>query len=174
MEQSIYFVGTLGLTETLEMIDNKGIRQRLEERFPISFFRIFENIEEKQKINLGISGLWPLVTGGFYPSLNEFPADDSFGFLIYLNRVPILQETIEICEFLKINPYKTFSKDCYLLIPQISQDQVGSREDEFKGKIIGKLTTSNEKILFRGEEKHYFHRTRILINGERKDDVGSK
>lgn len=53
--------------------------------------------------------------GGIFTAIWNLSGAYETGVEFSLRRIPVLQETIEICERLELNPYRLYSKGCYLL-----------------------------------------------------------
>ena len=71
----------------------------------------------------------------------------------------ILQETVEVCEYFRLNPYQLSSVGSFLMV---SEDAEGLAEQILaaggKAKVIGALTDSHDKLIHNGEEIRYLDR----------------
>lgn len=73
-----------------------------------------------------------------------------------LKKIPVRQETIEVCEFFGINPYQLISSGCMLMAAEDGNLLV--RELEKAGipaTIIGKATAGNDRVLLNEEERRF-------------------
>ena len=76
-----------------------------------------------------------------------------------MKKLSILQETVEVCEYYRFNPYQLTSTGCLL----ITTDEGEALADELKqngiaASVIGKMTDNNDKMLHNGEEVRYIDR----------------
>ncbi|MDO4268153.1 MAG: AIR synthase [Eubacteriales bacterium] len=53
--------------------------------------------------------------GGILRTIWNLSGAYETGVEFYLRRIPVTQGTIEICERLEVNPYRLYSRDCWLL-----------------------------------------------------------
>ena len=71
----------------------------------------------------------------------------------------ILQETVEVCEYFRLNPYQLSSVGSFLMV---SEDAEGLAEQILaaggKANVIGSLTDSHDKLIHNGEEIRYLDR----------------
>lgn len=57
----------------------------------------------------------PAGEGGIYTAVWNLSGAYETGVEFSLRQIPVVQETIEICERLELNPYRLYSRGCYLL-----------------------------------------------------------
>ena len=82
-----------------------------------------------------------VTEGGIFGALWEMAEASGVGLEIDLKKIPVRQETIEVCEFFGINPYQLISSGCMLMAAEDGNLLV--RELEKAGipaTIIGKAT----------------------------------
>mgnify|MGYP000408765634 FL=1 len=92
-----------------------------------------------------------------------------------LRRIPIRQETIEVCERLDVDPYKLEAKGSVLI--GTAQGDALVRELEAHGihaAVIGYADNGNDRLLHSGEITRYLerprlHLTEIIPGKDRKD-----
>lgn len=104
----------------------------------------------------GVSAMHDASVGGIFAALWEMAEASGVGLEIDLKKIPIRQETVEICEFFGINPYKLASGGCMLMAAEDGNAVV--REIEKAGgyaTIIGKATDSNDRVLLNEEERRF-------------------
>lgn len=63
----------------------------------------------------GVSAMHDVTEGGIFGALWEMAEASGVGLEIDLKRIPLLQETVEICEFFDVNPYELISSGCMLM-----------------------------------------------------------
>ena len=83
------------------------------------------------------------------------------GLSIDLKKIPVKQETIEICEFFDLNPYELLSGGS-LLIAASDGEELGEglKETGVSAAVIGKTTGSNDKIIRNEEEVRFLEPTK--------------
>lgn len=104
----------------------------------------------------GVSAMHDASVGGIFAALWEMAEASGVGLEIDLKKIPIRQETVEICEFFGINPYKLASGGCLLIAAEDGNAVV--REIEKAGghaTIIGKATDSNDRVLINEDERRF-------------------
>ena len=94
-----------------------------------------------------------LSGGGVFAGLWELSKKTGCGLTIDLPLVPILQETIEITNYLEINPYLMRSAGCLLIAAHDGKNMVEALQAaDIPAVCIGTLQDSNDKIIRNGEE----------------------
>lgn len=63
----------------------------------------------------GVCGIHDVSQGGIFGALWEMANGAGVGLEIDLKKLPVRQETIEICEFYDLNPYELSSGGCLLM-----------------------------------------------------------
>ena len=104
----------------------------------------------------GVSAMHDVSEGGIFAALWEMAEASGVGLEIDLKKIPLRQETVEICEFFGINPYKLVSGGCMLMAAADGNAIV--REIEKAGgtaSIIGKATDSNDRVLWNEDERRF-------------------
>lgn len=112
--------------------------------------------EAATAVKSGVSAMHDVTEGGMYGALWEMAEASGVGLEIDLKKIPIRQETIEICEFYNINPYELISSGCMLMAAkdgnQLVRDIVKAG---IPAAIIGKATDSNDRVLINEEERRF-------------------
>ena len=98
--------------------------------------------------------------GGIYGALWELGECYRVGLEIDLKKIPIRQETVEVCEFFHLNPYKLLSTGSVLIVSK-DGDFIVSEIGKAGGtaSVIGKVTGGNDRVLFCEEEKRFLEMT---------------
>lgn len=139
-------------------------QEELRERFPQPFldkakaFSDAMSVLEEARVatNSGVCAMHDVSEGGVFGALWELAQCGNVGLEVDLKKIPIRQETIEICEFFDINPYKMLSGGSLLMVAEDGNQVV--RELEKQGiyaTVIGKITDDNDRVLFNGEERRF-------------------
>ena len=78
------------------------------------------------------------------------------GLSIDLKKIPVKQETIEICEFFDINPYELLSGASLLLAVEDGVSLVERLgEQGIPACVIGKSIRGNDRVVINGEETRF-------------------
>lgn len=97
--------------------------------------------------------------GGVFAALWNMAEQYQVGLTVYLKKIPVRQETIEICEVLDLNPYELLSGGCVLLAADNGNDVICKLEGKgIPVVFIGKVTDSNDRIILNGENCRYINR----------------
>lgn len=149
----------IGLEGTLRIArkNEKELLSRYNQRLinQAKSFNQYLSIIKESKIALQYeSYMHNVSTGGIYASLWELSALCKMGFEVDLNKIHIKQETIEICEFYKLNPYKLLSNGSLLITTNQGQKMI---EDLTNNGIIatkiGKIIKGNDKIIIHDDKR---------------------
>lgn len=105
---------------------------------------------------LGATVVREAYEGGIFGALWELGEELGTGMEIWLPKILLRQETIEICEFFDCSPYQLLSGGCSLIV---SKDP-GALIEALRGQgilaaQIGCLKSGNDRILCNHEEKRY-------------------
>lgn len=104
----------------------------------------------------GVSAMHDVTEGGIFGALWEMAEASGVGLEIDLKKIPIRQETIEICEFFGLNPYELISSGCMLMAAEDGNHLVRELEKEgIPAVVIGKATDGNDRILLNEEETRF-------------------
>ncbi len=108
----------------------------------------------------GAGAMHDVSEGGIFGALWELAQSAGVGLEIDLKKIPIRQETIEICEFFDINPYKIVSGGS-LLIAAVNGNAIVLELEKagIPAVVIGKATDSNDRVLINDEERRYLETT---------------
>lgn len=153
------YAGYAGTSLLVEKEEEK-LRQRFAQPFLDRALKYIDYLSIKSEaasaVKSGASALHDVSEGGVFAALWEMASASGVGLDIDLKKIPIRQETVEICEFFDINPYKLYGGGA-LLIAAFDGNQV-VREIEKNGgvaAIIGTATDSNDRVLIQGEERRF-------------------
>lgn len=112
--------------------------------------------ESKVGRRLNVRAMHDVTEGGIYGALWEMGAASNVGMEVDLTKIPIKQETIEICEFYDLNPYQLISSGVMLMIT----DKANLLVDELKKEgipaaVIGRITKGNDRVVINGDERRF-------------------
>ncbi|MBP5733586.1 MAG: hydrogenase maturation factor, partial [Lachnospiraceae bacterium] len=76
-----------------------------------------------------------------------------------LKKIPVRQETIEVCEVCGVNPYEMRSGGSLLVTAEDGEKVANALEAEgIPAVVIGKLTEGSDRIILNEEEVRYLDR----------------
>lgn len=112
--------------------------------------------EAKIGKQMGVSSMHDVTEGGIFGALWEIAEASQIGLDIDLKKIPMKQETVEICELYDLNPYLLISSGSLLLSTSKGNDLVEALSKAgIPAVIIGKATKGKERIIRSEEEKRY-------------------
>lgn len=104
----------------------------------------------------GASAMHDVTEGGVFGALWEMASGAGLGLEVDLKKIPIRQETVEVCEHFGLNPYLIMSSGSMMITAKDGHGLV--RELEKAGihaSVVGKMTSKNERIIRNGEDVRY-------------------
>ena len=107
----------------------------------------------------GVGAMHDISKGGVFGSLWELAESAGVGLDIDLKKIPLKQETVEVCEFCNRNPYELMSAGS-LLITAFDGDKMLQvlQEAGIEATIVGRVTDSKDRILRNEDEIRYMDR----------------
>ncbi len=107
----------------------------------------------------GVSAMHDITEGGVFGAFWEMAEAGGCGLEINMKKIPIRQETIEICEFFGLNPYMIMSSGSMLMSTDEGEQLVRALAKEgIAAAVVGRTTDGNDRILRNGEEIRYLDR----------------
>lgn len=104
----------------------------------------------------GATAMHDVTEGGIFGALWEIGAASGVGIIADLRKIPIKQETIEICEVFDINPYMLISSGSMLIgCPQGNLLVEKLMQNGINAVVIGRATEGNDRIVINGDETRY-------------------
>ncbi len=103
--------------------------------------------------------------GGIFRALWEVAESAETGIRIDLKKIPVKQESIEICEVFGLNPYELLAGGALLMVAEDGDVLVEKLAQEgISAAVIGRLTDDNDRVIVTrgedGEELRYLDRPR--------------
>lgn len=112
--------------------------------------------EAATAVRSGVSAMHDVTEGGIYGALWEIAESSGVGLEIDLMKLPVKQETVEICEFFDLNPYGLISSGSLLMVADNGYDLVKALEEQnLKATVIGKITDGNDRIVINEGERRF-------------------
>ena len=110
-------------------------------------------------VQAGASALYAMGEGGFLSALWKVAEASQVGLEMDFSKVPIRQETIEICEIFDINPYKLNSEGAVLIgIPAGEALVQELRRMGMMAAVIGQTNAGNDRMLYYNGNGRYLER----------------
>lgn len=108
--------------------------------------------ESKIALDFGATIMHDVTEGGIFGALWEIAANARKGIEINLDKIPIKQETIEICEYYELNPYKLISSGSMLIVADNGSLLVDKLiSNGVYASVIGKITGGNDRVVIQEE-----------------------
>lgn len=112
--------------------------------------------EAATAVKSGVSAMHDVTEGGILGALWEMAESAGVGLEIDLKKIPIRQETVEVCEFFDVNPYELISSGSMLMAAADGNGLVRALEAEgIHAVCIGKVTQGNDRVIVSGEERRF-------------------
>lgn len=134
------------------------------ERFPVRLVDKAKKCEEYLSIaseaaialKSGVYAMHDVRSGGIFGALWELSRKIDVGLTVNLKQIPIRQETIEICEFLGLNPYELLSGGSLLMVTENGGKLKAELENAgIFASVIGRTNGTNDKIIVNQDETRY-------------------
>lgn len=107
-------------------------------------------------MEVGVTAMHDVTEGGIFGALWEMAAASGTGLEIDLRRIPIRQETVEVCEVFGINPYMLISSGAMLIGTEHGNRLVSELEKAgIHSAVVGYATSGNDRVIINGEERRF-------------------
>lgn len=147
----------------------KAGREKLMSRYPL--YLIDEGEAMKQwmsvvpeaavAITSKVSGMHDVSEGGIFRALWEVAERSGVGLCVDLKKIPIRQETVEICEFFQLNPYEMLSGGSMIMITEDGEALAEALAlADIPATVVGKITEGHDKVVINDEETRFLDRPR--------------
>lgn len=170
--QAVVMTKWMGLEGTAVLAQER--EAELLERYPFSITTAAKGFEKYLPIlpeaatalKSGATAMHDMRNGGVFGGLYELAGRLGVGLSIDLKKIPVKQETIEICEFFDLNPYGLLSGGSLLIVAEDGDGMVKAlQEAGIPAAVIGITTDNNDKVLHNGEEIRF-------LEPARPDEIG--
>ena len=166
-DQDIVVSKWIGLEGTARLAGENY--ERLRQRFPArmvdeaaAFDRYLSVIPEAATaMKSGVCGIQAVSGGGIFAALRERAEEAGVGLEADLRKIPVRQETIEICEVFGENPYELSSGGCLIMTTEDGNALVTALLREgIPAVVIGRTTRGNDRVLYNEGRKSYLNKPR--------------
>ncbi len=155
--------GYAGLAGTAELV--KAKKEELSRWFSNEYM---EEIAENAPLCPVSPDFWRLLhateweaagQGGILTAIWNLTGAYETGVEFYLRRIPIRQETVEVCERLELNPYRLYSRGCFLLTADNGGQLVRALEEkQIPANVIGRINKGIAREMIVQEGRGYLER----------------
>lgn len=163
--QEIVLLGTAGLEGALRILEEQ--EAELSNRFVPAFLyqtkQLAENLYAlpwiQRAASVGVTAMRQIGEGGIWAALWELLEEAHLGMEIEMSRIDLYQETIEICEYYRLNPYQMTSTGSILMITENAEEVIrllrlaGARASK-----LGITTDTPARVILGQAEKRYLDR----------------
>lgn len=112
--------------------------------------------EAQIAVQYNVSAMHDVTEGGIFGALWEMAEASGVGLEIDLKKIPLRQETIEVCEYFGINPYELISSGSMLMAAADGNTIVRELEKQgIHAVVVGKATKGNDRILYTAQERRF-------------------
>lgn len=160
--QDVIISKWIGLEGTAILAEKN--REKLLSRYPkylvdeaACFDRFLSVIPEAATaVKSGVCAMHDASEGGIFGALWELAEKAGVGLTIDLKKLPLRQETVEVCECCNVNPYELLSGGCLVMTSGDGPGLVAALEAEgIPAVIVGRVTDSNDRIIVNEDEVRY-------------------
>lgn len=152
----------IGLEGTVLLAQEK--EAELLERYTTPFVEKIKNLgvylpiisEAAVAVTSGVGAMHDASEGGIFGALWSMAEASGVGLEIDVKKIPIRQETVEVCEFFGVNPYELQAGGSLILAAEDGNGLVAALEKEgIPAVIVGKATAGNDRVLINEEETRF-------------------
>ena len=160
--QEIVMTKWIGISETAYLAKEK--EEELLTRYPLFFIKEAQDLEQYYPVlpeaatagKSGISMMHDVAGAGIFGALWELGERAGVGLQVNLKKIPIKQETVEICEFFGYNPYEIRSDGALLIVTNEAGRLIEALSEEgIPAAVIGVITEGNDRVVINDEEKRF-------------------
>lgn len=142
----------------------KRCREQLLKRYPAHFldeaaaFDRYLSIVPEAAVarQSGVGTVCAAGEGGVFHALWTLAERAGTGLEVFLKKIPIRQETVEVCNMLDVNPYELAANGSLLCVTREGEALAESfRRVGIPAEVIGFLTGENDRVIINGEERRF-------------------
>ena len=161
-EQDIVVTKWIGLEATTILAKER--EEELRKRFPagivdtaIGFDQYLSVVPESRiAMEHGVTAMHDITEGGVFGALWEMASGAGVGLEVDLKKIPIRQETVEICQYFDVNPYQIMSSGSMMIAADDGYELVRKLEKAgIHASVVGRTNAGNDRILRNGEDIRY-------------------
>lgn len=108
---------------------------------------------------MGVTAMSQITDGGILAALWDLAKRAETGISLDMKAISVLQETVEVCEQFRLNPYQLTSVGSFLMVTDRGEGLCERLAGQgIKASLLGHVTDNNDKMIRNGEEIRYIDR----------------
>lgn len=116
---------------------------------------VMEFLKEKQAY-YGTGEVVPVSDGGVFAALWELGERYRTGFAVTLKKIPVKQQTIEICNYFDIDPYRLYAKGCILVLAEYAERLAEDlNASGIPAAVIGREHEAKKRVVYYDDEERF-------------------
>lgn len=113
-------------------------------------------------IKHSVTAMHDISENGIFGALWEMGEAGNCGLKVDIKNINVHQETIELCEYFDINPYKIPSSGALLMVTEDGNTLVNAlRAEGIEAEVIGKVTEGHDRVIINEDETRFLEPPRI-------------
>lgn len=106
--------------------------------------------------DFGVTAMHDITEGGVFGALWEVAVAGNVGLQVDLKKIPLRQETVEICNYFDINPYLLISSGSMMMAADHGERLVEAlNQAGIEAAVIGHFTEGNDRVIMNEDEVRY-------------------
>lgn len=161
--QDLVVAGFVGLAGTKVLLEAR--REQLKQWFSEEYLDMAAAQEETAAYGMDFWSEFGAVEceeageGGIFTAIWNLSGAYETGVEISLRQIPIAQATIEVCERLELNPYRLYSRGCYLLAAENGGRMVRRlAEKGILAAVVGSVNRGIAREILNAESRGFLER----------------
>lgn len=162
VDEDIVIIGSIAKAGTAIIAEDKcdELLTRFSESYINKAKAVIDDLSVQKALEIidgyNISYLKALSEGGVNGALWEMADTGKKGLTVNLRDIPIMQETVEVCNYFDINPYELLSSGAIIVTTSSGDELVEACISRgIDAAVIGKITGSNDKLIINEDEKRF-------------------
>ena len=142
------------------------VQEAFQKRYPKEFSQTIENYQSQFSVRPELAEAWSkgeralfdLSNGGVYGGLWEMASAGNVGLRVDLKKIPIRQETVELCNYVDVNPYQIASMGSLLIASDQGEHLVSHLAQRgIAAQVIGCFCEGPDRVIENGDERGYLY-----------------
>ena len=118
--------------------------------------------EASVAVRCGVGAMHDVTEGGIFGALWEMAESSGVGLEIELKKIPVKQETVEVCEFFGVNPYGLIGSGSMLMASFDGNGLVMElKKAGIAAAVVGKATGGNDRVLLNEGERRFLESPKV-------------
>ncbi len=150
MSKWIGLMGTAGIVREHEREVSSCLPSRMIRGMAAYGDDLSVDVETETAARFDVCDLREVEEGGIWRALWELAGDYDVGLTVDLHKIPVRQETIEVCEIFGLNPYELLSGGAMLMVTWQGEALTEAlTEAGVHAAVIGFITNTHDRIVIR-------------------------